>query len=72
MTPEKRSLMMKWARESISKQYQDFKQWRMEIRKAKNGKPLYKIEEARKKESRTRTMKICAEISNYGRVWLME
>ena len=25
LTPEKRSLMMKWGRESASKQYQDFK-----------------------------------------------
>ena len=40
LIPEKRSLMMKWARESFSKQYQDFKQRRMEIRKAKNEKRL--------------------------------
>ena len=38
LTPEKKSLMMKWARESFSKQYQDFKQRRIEIRKAKNEK----------------------------------
>ena len=49
--------MMKWARESVTKQYQDFKQRRMEIKKAKNEKQLNKIEEARKKESRTRLMK---------------
>ena len=74
LTPEKRSLMMKWARESVSKQYQDFKQRRMEIRKAKNEKRLDKIEEARKKESRTRLMKekLCAEISKYGGLWLTE
>ena len=74
MTPEKRSLMMKWARESVSKQYQDFKQRRMEIRKAKNEKQSDKIEEARKKESRTRLMKekLCAEISKYGGLWLMD
>ena len=53
-TPEKKSLMMKWARESDSKQYQDFKQRRIEITKAKNEKRLDKIEEGRKKESRTR------------------
>ena len=65
---------MKWARESVSKQYQDFKQRRMEIRKAKNEKRLDKIEEARKKESRTRLMKekLCAEISKYDGLWLTE
>ena len=66
--------MMKWARESISKQYQDLKQRRMEIRKEKNEKRLDKIEEARKKKSRTRLMKekLCAEISKYGGLWLTE
>ena len=54
LTLEKRSLMMKWAREFDSKQYQDFKQQRIEIMKAKNEKRLDIIEEARKKESRTR------------------
>ena len=60
--------MTKWARGSVSKQYQDFKQWRMEIRKAKNEKWLDKIEEAGKNESRTRLMKekLCAEISKHG------
>ena len=42
LTPEKKSLMMKWARESFSKRYQDFKQRRIEIRKAKNEKQLDK------------------------------
>ena len=74
MTPEKRSLMMRWERESVSKQYQDFKPRRTEIRKAKNEKLLDEIEEARKKESRTRLMKekLCAEISKYGGLWLTE
>ena len=65
---------MKWARESVTKQYQDFKQRRMEIKKAKNEKQLNKIEEARKKESRTRLMKekLCAEISKYCGLWLTE
>ena len=74
MTLEKKSLMMKWARESVTKQYQGFKQRRMEIKKAMNEKRLDKIEEARKKESRTRLMKekFCAEISKYGGLWLME
>ena len=40
LSPEKRSLMMKWARESESKQYQLFKQHRIELRKAKNEKRL--------------------------------
>ena len=46
----------------------------MEIRKAKNEKRLDKIEEARKKESRTRLMKekLCAEISKYDGLWLTE
>ena len=57
--------MMKRERESVFKQYQDFKQRRMEIKKAKNEKGLDKIEEARKKESRTRLMKekLCSKIS---------
>ena len=65
---------MKWARESFSKQYQGFKQRGMEVRKAKNEKQLDKIEETRKKESRTRLMKekLCAEISKYGGLWLTE
>ena len=72
ITLEKKS--MKWARESVTKQYQGFKQQRMEIKKAMNEKRLDKIEEARKKESRTRLMKekFCAEISKYGGLWLME
>ena len=57
LTPGKKYLMMKWALESVSKRYQDFKQRRIEIRKAKNEKQLDKTEEARKKESRTRLMK---------------
>ena len=46
----------------------------MEIRKAKNEKRLDKIEEARKKESRTRLMKekLCVEISKYDGLWLTE
>ena len=36
LNPEKRSLMMKWAREYASKQYQIFKQRRIELRKAKS------------------------------------
>ena len=46
LSPEKRSLMMKWARQYASKQYQLFKQRRTESRKAKNEKRLDKIEEA--------------------------
>ena len=57
LIPGKKYLMMKWAIESVSKRYQDFKQRRIEIRKAKNEKQLDKTEEARKKESRTRLMK---------------
>ena len=57
LSPEKRSLMMKWAREYASKQYQLFKQRRIESRKAKNEKRLDKIEEARKKECRNRLIK---------------
>ena len=74
LSPEKRSLMLKWARESASKQYQLFKQRRIELRKAKNEKRLDKIEEARKKECRNRLIKerLCAEISQYGGVWLKE
>ena len=46
----------------------------MEIRKAKNEKRFDKIEEARKKESRTRLIKekLCAKISKYGGLWLMK
>ena len=48
LTPEKRFLMKKWARESASKEYQDFKQQKMEIRKANNEKWLHKIERSMK------------------------
>ena len=74
LTSEKRSLMMKSVKESVCKQSLDFKQRRMEIRKVKNEKRLDKIEEARKKESRTRLMKekLCAEISKCGGHWLTE
>ena len=74
LSPEKRSLMMKWARQYASKQYQLFKQRRTESRKAKNEKRLDKIEEARRKECRNRLIKerLCAEISQYGRLWLKE
>ena len=61
LTPEKKSLMMKWARESFSKQYQDLKQRRIEIRKAKNEKQLDKNrritkEEIENKAKRTETL----------------
>ena len=71
---EKRSLIMKWARESASKQYQLYRQGRTELRKAKNEKRLNKIEEARKKECRNRLVKerLCAEISQYGGLWFKE
>ena len=74
LIPEKRSLMMKWARESPSKQYQLFEQRRIELRKAKNEKRLDKIEKARKKECRNRLIKerLCAEISQYGGLRLKE
>ena len=74
LSPEKRSLMMKWPRESASKQYQLFKQRRIELRKAKNEKRLDKIEEARKKECRDRLIKerLSAEISQYGGLRLKE
>ena len=67
-------MTMKWARESVSEQYQEFKQRRMKIRKAKNEKRLDKIEEAGKKEPRTRLIKekLCAEIHKYDGLWLME
>ena len=74
LSPEKRSLIMKQARESASKHQQLFKPRRIELRKAKNEKRLDKIEEARKKECRNRLIKerLCAGISQYGGFWLME
>ena len=48
LTPENIFLMKKWARESVSKEYQDFKQQKMEIRKANNEKWLHKIERSMK------------------------
>ena len=57
LSPEKRSLMMKWARQYASKQYQLFKQRKTESRKAKNEKRLDKIEEARRKEMQEQTDK---------------
>ena len=52
LSPEKRSRIMKKARESASKHQQLFKPRRTELRKAKNEESLDKIEEARKKECR--------------------
>lgn len=65
---------MKVARQSISKRYQDFIQARIKIRKVKNEKRSDKIEEARKKESRTRPikLKIGALISKYGGLLITE
>ena len=48
LTPENIFLMKKWARESVSKEYKDFKQQKMEIRKANNEKWLHKIERSMK------------------------
>ena len=53
LSPEKRSLMMKWARESASKQYQRFKQHRIELRKAKNEKRLVRQRKLEKKNAGT-------------------
>ena len=36
LNPEKRAIIMKWARESTGKQYDDFEMIRSEIRKLKN------------------------------------
>ena len=74
LSPEKRSLMMKWARESASNQYQLFTQRRIELRKATNEKRLDKIEDARQKECRNRLIKerLYAEISQYGGLRLKE
>ena len=73
LSPEKKSLMRKCARESAIQQYQLFKQCRIELRKAKNEKRLDKTEEARKKECRKRLIKerLWAEIIiQYGGLWL--
>ena len=43
------SLIMKWARESASKQYQLFKKCRVQIRKTKNEKHLDQIKQAKQK-----------------------
>ena len=73
LTPEKRSLMMKWARESVSKQYQDFKHKRMEIRKAKNEKRLDKTEEAQKRnQEQANERALCTKKSKHSGLWLME
>lgn len=57
-----------------SKQYQPFRQRRIELRKAKNEKWLDKINEAREIECRNRLIKerLCAKISQYGGLWLKE
>ena len=51
------SLIMKWARESASKQYQLFKKCRVQIRKTKNEKHLDQIKQAKQKERRNKLMK---------------
>ena len=74
LSPEKRSLMMKWARESASKQFQPFEQLRIELAKAKNEKWLDKIDKTRKKECRNRLLKgrLCEETKEFGGFWLKE
>ena len=53
LNPEKRSLMMKWAREYASKQYQIFKQRRIELRKAKSESDQIRQRELEKKNAGT-------------------
>ena len=43
LTPEKRSLIMKWARQCSKKQYDNFKMRRSEIKKLKNENRLKKM-----------------------------
>ena len=74
LTSEKRAQMMKWARESTAKQYEDFKARRIQVLKQKNEKRLQKIEEIKKKETRLRIVKekLCIEISKHGGLWMTE
>ena len=72
LTPEKKSHHDEVP--TAIQQYQLFKQRRIQLRKAKNGKQFDKIEEARKKECRNRLRKerSCAEKSQYSGLWLKE
>ena len=72
LTPEKRSLMMKWDRQSTAKQFDDFKMRRSEIRKWKNEDRLKKIKEAKIKKARVLLVKdkLCRDIIRYGGLWL--
>ena len=72
LSPGKRSLMTKSARESSSKKYQLFQKRRTEMRQVKNEKRLDKKEKAKKKVYRNRLMKerLCKEISQCGGLWL--
>ena len=72
LTPERRRKLMRWARESTNRQYEDFRARRAEVRRKRNEKRLDKLEEKRKRESRIRLIKeeLCSSIQKFGGLWL--
>ena len=68
LTPEKRSLVMKWARESVKTQYNDFKNRRSEVQREVNEKRFGKIEEKRRRSAKLSLAKeaLCHSIQKYN------
>ena len=71
LTTEKRSLVMKWARESVKTQYNDFKNRRSEIQREVNEKRFGKIEEKRRRSAKLSLAKeaLCHSIQKYNGLW---
>ena len=65
---------MQWARESVAKQFKNFKARRFEIQKIKNEKRIEKLETKKRKEPKLLLTKegLCASISKYGELWMTE
>ena len=74
LSHEKKTMLMKWARESTGRQYNDYKARREEILKTKNEKRHNKLEEKKKREIKLSLVKenLCALVSNFGGLWLTE
>ena len=74
LTPERRSTLMKWARESTKKQCADFKVRRAEMRAKQNEARLNKIEMKRNREMRAVLLKqnLITAVGKYGGLWSSE
>ena len=74
LSAEKKSKIMKWARESVRSQYEAFVNRRSEVWRIKDEKRLGKLEAKRKREVKSlqEKEKLCAKISEVGGLWLEE